>query len=69
MFALTLGSRLWSGRKSSRVLSVEMSVVRFFEDFKNADGFGGVHLMPVTGFGSPLSSLINLVWISFTSHL
>ena len=52
MLALMLGSRLCSGRKSSRVLIVEVFVVRFFEDFKKADGFGGVYLRPVVGFGS-----------------
>lgn len=79
MFALTLGSRDCSGRKSSRalvcigrkssrVLVVEMFVVRCFEDLKKAVGFGGVHCIPFTGFGSLLSSLVNLVRISSTSH-
>ena len=64
-----LGPKLCSGRKSSRALNVEMSAGRFLEDFKKADGFGDVHFVRGAGLGSPLFSLINLAFISFTSHL
>ena len=64
-----LGPKLCSGRKSSRVFNVDMSAGRLFEDFKNADGFGSVHSLGVTGFGGlPLFSLVNLARNSPTSH-
>ena len=70
MSAPILGSKFCSGKiSSSRVSTAEMSAVCFFEAFKSADGFGGAHLSPVTGFKSRLSSFVNLARISPPSHL
>ena len=70
MLALMLGSKFCSGKKSSCVPMIEVSVVRFFEDSTNAVGFGGVQSFGVTGIGgSPLFSLVNLARNSLMSHL
>ena len=54
------GSRFCS-RILLYVIIIEMSVVRFFELFKSADGFGGVHLIKFVGWVSQLLGLVNRV--------
>ena len=65
-----LGSKFCSGKKSSCVPMMEVSVARFFEDSMNAVGFGGVHSLGVTGLGGlPPLQLVKQARNLPTSHL